>query len=76
MSIFLRKVDYIVKNFCVEGHIDLQLPCHLNAFSIFVRLIKKFNSVLGRYGFLFCLIKSSGFSYNNKRNFTSRMNFK
>ena len=57
-------------NMCVENHTDELLPCHLNAYFIFVGLIKKFNSVLGRYGFLFYFIKSSGFSYNKKRNFT------
>tara|TARA_B100000073_G_scaffold333457_1_gene324955 strand:+ start:266 stop:451 length:186 start_codon:yes stop_codon:yes gene_type:complete len=43
-------------NMCVENHTDELLPCHLNAYFIFVGLIKKFNSVLGRYGFLLIYI--------------------
>ena len=54
MSIVLIKVDYTVGSLCVHVHIDELLPYHLNAFNIFVRLIKKLNSVLGQYGFLIC----------------------
>ena len=53
MSIFRTKVDRIVRNLCAGVYIVELLPYHLNAFNIFVRLIKKLNSVLGRYVFLF-----------------------
>ncbi len=53
MSTVLIKVDCTVGDVCAEVHTDELLPYHLNAFTIFVRLIKKLNSVLGRYGFLF-----------------------
>ena len=53
ISIFLTKVDRTEKKLCAEVHIDELLPYHLNAFNIFVILIKKLNSVLGRYDLLF-----------------------
>ena len=56
-SIILIKVP-CEKKLCAEDHIDELLPYQLNALTIFVRLIKKLNSVLGRYEFLFYLIKS------------------
>ena len=68
MSIGLIKVYCKLEVLCAEDHINELLPYDLNAFTIFVRLIKKLDSVLGRYGFLFCLIESSGFKYKNKRN--------
>ena len=52
ISIVVIKVDCTVGELCAEVHIDELLPYYLNAFTIFVRLIKKLNSVLGRYEFL------------------------
>ena len=54
MSIFLLKVYCTVTELCAEDHTVELLPYYLNAFTIFVRLIKKLNSVLGRYGFHIC----------------------